>query len=253
MVRVLAVGAHPADIPKRAGGTIARYITEGHEVHLVTLTFGETKESSLLWRKPGMTVKKAIEIRKREFLESAKILGAEPITLGFRDNFSLNPLTEKKEMKIAELIRRTRPHIILTHWLMAIFDDHRTTAKSLCLTARDMAADPKKLTEAGLEPWDVQNIYLFEPSLELYGGSAHITGFLEDLYIDVSDFWDKKMEALKPFWNSQNNNSEYYTQVALYCGTQCGTSAKVKYAERFVQYRPKCVYKLFPLTNFLLK
>jgi 4-oxalomesaconate hydratase len=240
-LRVLAVGAHPADVPKRAGGTLVRYVEEGHKVCMATLSYGETMESDLLWKKLGMTVEKIKPIREREFFESAKILGVEPIVLGFEDNFPKNPLTTDKQAKVAEMIRKIRPHILLTHWIGTLYDDHRLTAKSVALIARNMAADPKKLVETGLEPWNVQDIYFYEPA-ERY---AALTGFIEDVYIDVSDVWEKKLESLKPFWYSQRNNADYYTQVALYVGTQ----AEVKYAERFVQYRPKRVIKLFPFPS----
>mgnify|MGYP001040345763 CR=1 FL=1 len=237
-LRVLAVGAHPADVPKRAGGIVARYVREGHRVFMACLSFGETQESQLLWMKPDMTVKKAKPVRRREFLESAEILGVEPVMLGFDDNFPMHPLTEKKQVKIAEMIRKTRPHIILTHWLMTLYDDHRFTAKAVCFGAREMAADSGKLKDTGLDPWDVEDIYFFEPA-ETY---ASVTGFLEDVYIDVSDVWEVKMMSLEPFWNSQRNNADYYAQVASYCGFQAG----VKYAERFVQFRTKRVFRLFP-------
>lgn len=237
-LRILAVGAHPADVQKRAGGTVARYADEGHEVYVACFTFGETQESQLLWEKPDMTIEKAKPIRRREFLRSAEIVGAKPIMLGFDDNFLMHPLTDEKHAKIAEMIRETRPHIILTHWLMTLYDDHRLTAKAVCFTARELAANPDKLKESGLEPWNVEDIYFFEPA-ERY---ASVTGFLEDLYIDVTDSWEVKMKSLEPFWYSQRNNADYYTQMALYCGTQAG----VKYAERFVQFRTKRVLKLFP-------
>ena len=241
-MRILAIGAHVADLPKRIGGTLARYVKEGHEVYMVTLSYGETVESNLLWKEAGMNIDAARSIREKEFLESARILGVTPISLGFRDNFPINPLTEEKHEKVAEVIRRTKPHILFTHWLLEVYDDHRLTAKSACLVARDIAADSAKRIGDSLKSWNAEDIYMFEPSIESFGGSANITRFIEDVYVDVSDVWDKKMEALKPFWRSQTDQSDYYTLIGSYCGSQ----AKVKYAERFVQYRPRRVFKSLP-------
>jgi LmbE family N-acetylglucosaminyl deacetylase len=237
-LRILAVGAHPADVQKRAGGTVARYASEGHEVYSACLTFGETQESQLLWKKPNMTTEKVKSTRRKEFLDSCEIVGIKPVMLGFDDNFPINPLTEKNQAKIAEMIRETKPHIVLTHWLMTLYDDHRLTAKALCFRARELAADPDKLKESGLEPWKVEDIYFYEPA-EKY---SSVTGFLEDVYVDVTDFWEAKMKSLEPFWYSQRNNADYYTKIAIYCGTQAG----VRYAERFVQFRTKRVFELFP-------
>ena len=234
-IRVLAVGAHPADVAKRAGGTLIQHVKEEHEVFVACLSYGETLESQLLWKKPDMTIDKVKRIRRKEFLQSAKILGVEPIMLEFDDNFPIHPLTDEKQIKIAELIRKIRPQIIITHWLMTLYDDHRLTSKSLCYKARELAADPKKLDYTGMEAWKVESIYFYEPA-ERY---ASITGFLEDTYIDVSDVWSIKMRSLDPFWNSQRNNADYYTQTALYSGYQSNT----KYAERFVKFNTKRVYK----------
>jgi len=120
---------------------------------------------------------------------------------------------------------------------MDLYDDHRQTSKAICLTAKELASDSKKLDDGKLPPWNMKSIFLFEPSLESYGGVASITNFVEDLYVDVSDVWDKKLEALKPFWSSQTDQSEYYTVVARYCGSQI----PVKYAERYAQFRTKRV------------
>jgi 4-oxalomesaconate hydratase len=208
---------------------------------MATFSYGETMESEILWKKPGMTVEEVKSIKRGEFLESARILGAEPVEMRFDDNFLRNPLSEEKHRLVAETIRRIRPHLVITHCLTELYHDHRLTSECVCRTARDLAADPEKLTESGLAPWNVKNFYFFEPQ----AGSAAIIGFLEHIYIDVSDVWDKKVRSLEPFWHSQTNNLDYYTQVARYCGAQAG----VKYAERFIQYRPSKVLKLFPEPN----
>jgi len=58
----------------------------------------EKPESDVLRKKsPNMDLEKIKSIRKAEFLESARILGVEPIMLGFDDNFALNPLTTDKQ------------------------------------------------------------------------------------------------------------------------------------------------------------
>lgn len=240
-IRILAVGAHPADVAKRAGGTVVQHVKEGHEVFVACLSYGETLESQLLWKKPDITIDKIKRIRRKEFLRSAKILGVEPIMLEFDDNFPIHPLTDEKQSKIAEMIRKIKPHIIITHWLMTLYDDHRLTSKALCYKAGELAANPKKLDNTGLEAWKVQNTYFYEPA-ERY---ASVTGFLEDTYIDVSDVWSIKIRSLEPFWNSQRNNLDYYTQTALYNGFQSNT----KYAERFIEFTTQRVYKTLPTRN----
>ena len=44
--KVLVVSAHAADYVWRAGGTIAKYIKHGAQVHVVVLSFGVRGESN---------------------------------------------------------------------------------------------------------------------------------------------------------------------------------------------------------------
>lgn len=47
-MKILALGAHPDDVEVSAGGTIARFAAEGHEVSIRTLTYPYDKNT--LWR-----------------------------------------------------------------------------------------------------------------------------------------------------------------------------------------------------------
>ena len=238
-LRILAVGAHPADVPKRAGGTLIKYAAAGHEVYMATLTYGETKESQLLWKQPGMTVEKAKPIRKREFLQASKFMGVKPLCFDYGDHPNL-VVDDERADELAETIRRIRPHIILTHWILTLYDDHREAGKAVCMKAIPKAADQAALKGSKYEPWQVRDVYLFEPAI----GLMDETRFIPDLYIDITAFYKKKMRALEFFWRSQTDVSEYYAGVARYCGLQ----ARVKYAERFVRFRPKRVFDFFPLS-----
>jgi len=238
-LRILAVGAHPADVPKRAGGTLIKYAAAGHEVYMATLTYGETKESQLLWKQPEMTVEKAKPIRRREFLEASEFMGVKPLCFDYGDHPNL-VVNDERADELAETIRRIKPHIILTHWILTLYDDHREAGKAICMKAIPKAADQDVLKDSKYEPWQVRDVYLFEPAI----GLMDETRFIPDLYIDITAFYEKKMKALGFFWRSQTDVSEYYAGVARYCGLQ----ARVKYAERFIQFRPKRVFDFFPLS-----
>ncbi|MEG0542505.1 MAG: PIG-L family deacetylase, partial [Angelakisella sp.] len=64
--KMLVISAHAADYVWRAGGTIARYISEGAEVHVVVLSFGGRGESNDLWKQEGATAESVKAIRKGE-------------------------------------------------------------------------------------------------------------------------------------------------------------------------------------------
>ncbi len=238
-LRILAVGAHPADVPKRAGGTLVKYVAAGHEVYMATLTYGETKESQLLWEQPGMSIEKAKPIRRKEFLEASNFMGVKPLCFDYGDHPNLIVDDERAD-ELANMIRKIRPHIVLTHWILTLYDDHREAGKAICMKAIPRAADRDALKDSDYEPWQVKNVFLFEPAI----GLMDETRFIPDLYIDITAFYEKKMKALRFFWRSQTDVSEYYAGVARYCGLQ----ARVKYAERFIQFRPRRVFDFFPLS-----
>lgn len=77
--RVLAVGAHPDDLELACGGTLARLIDEGHEVHTVVMSRGEVGGDP--------------DVRASEAKAGASLLGAATVTVhDFPDtNLELRP------------------------------------------------------------------------------------------------------------------------------------------------------------------
>ena len=76
--KMLVVSAHAADYVWRAGGTIAKYIKHGAEVHLVVLSFGGRGESNDLWKQPGFYAGNI----KSPLGECFRGEGANPMTYG---------------------------------------------------------------------------------------------------------------------------------------------------------------------------
>src|SRR6266446_4923547 len=77
-MRVLAVGAHPDDLEILCGGTLARFVKEGHDVVMCHATLGDR----------GSFVHSSEEIARIRGVESkraAEICGAEEATLGLHD------------------------------------------------------------------------------------------------------------------------------------------------------------------------
>ena len=77
-MRVLAVGAHPDDLEILCGGTLARFVQEGHEVVMCNVAKGDR----------GSFVHSSEEIariRGEEASRAAGLCGADHVTLGVRD------------------------------------------------------------------------------------------------------------------------------------------------------------------------
>jgi mycothiol S-conjugate amidase len=125
----MAVHAHPDDESSKGAATLARYVAEGVDVVVVTLTGGE--RGSVL--NPAMDRPEVIanmsEIRRREMAEAARILGVRHVWAGFVDSgfpegdplpplpegcFAAQPL-DVASAPLVRLVRELRPHVIITY------------------------------------------------------------------------------------------------------------------------------------------
>ena len=77
-MRILAVGAHPDDLEILCGGTLARYVQEGHEVVMCHATLGNRGSFVHTSEEIG-------RIRREEARAAAAVAGAESVTLGLTD------------------------------------------------------------------------------------------------------------------------------------------------------------------------
>ena len=170
----MAVHAHPDDESSKGAATMARYVAEGVDVHVVTCTGGE--RGSIL--NPRLEHDESVlanltEVRRREMDAAREILGVRQDWLGWIDSglpegdplpplpegcFGLQDVEEAAEPLVA-LIREFRPHVILTYDESGGYPhpDHIMTHK-ISVAAFDAAGDPERYPLAG-EPWQPLKLY----------------------------------------------------------------------------------------------
>lgn len=172
-LRLMAVHAHPDDEASKGAATMARYVDEGHEVMVVTLTGGERGDIlNPAMDLPG--VRDNIEqVRREEMAKAAEILGVQHRWLGYIDSGlpegdPLPPLPEGSfaaididgpTEKLVALIREFRPHVVIT------YDEHggyphpdHIRCHEVSVAAYETAGDPMQYPDAG-EPWLVEKLY----------------------------------------------------------------------------------------------
>ena len=223
-IKILGIGAHGCDVFGRAGGTIARYIKNGHKATIVALTYGERGEAESVWGQEGMTVEKVKELKKKEITEAAKILGVDIRMLDYDDN----PLEFNRErfLELVDIIREEKPDIVLTHWINDWLNwDHATTAE---WTVRAVWSAARKGIVTKTPVHKVKEIYMFMPS----GVSEEVVGFRPDILIDVSDMSELKKKFIEVFATQADSHSYFLETTQGYRGKQAG----VKYAEAFVRF-----------------
>jgi 4-oxalomesaconate hydratase len=215
-VRIMAISAHPADFCSRSGGALIKQVQAGARVKIVWLTCGETDESHfLLEQRPGISVSKVRAIREKEAFAAAEIVGAEGIMLGYSDN----PLrmTPDRMERLAGEIEAFQPNILLTHWKDELtYPTHLLTAQAA--------------VQAALMVKCVRDIRFFEPNI----GTAARVGFVPDHYVDISDIFERKLEALRKL-EAQPRLVDMYTT----CNKWRGIEVRRPYAEGFVRFAPQ--------------
>jgi mycothiol S-conjugate amidase len=174
----MAVHAHPDDESSKGAATMARYVSEGVDVLVVTCTGGEAgsilnpalDKPEILALMPGL---------RREEMERARaILGVRHTWLGYLDSGlpegdPLPPLPagsfgtldpDTAAAPLVRLIREFRPQVVTTYDENGGYPhpDHIMTHK-ISAVAFEAAGDPDRYPEhgvdAGLEPWQPLKLY----------------------------------------------------------------------------------------------
>jgi mycothiol S-conjugate amidase len=172
-LRLLSVHAHPDDEASKGASTVARYKSEGARAVLVCCTGGEAGDIL----NPAMDrddVRENLhEVRMAELARSAEIIGYdEVVMLGYRDSgmpdseanhdprcFARADFDEAVG-RLVEVIRRERPHVILTYG-----DDQQgyphpdhLRVHDISVPAFERAGDPDAYPGTG-EPWQPLKMY----------------------------------------------------------------------------------------------
>ncbi|MBI3379940.1 PIG-L family deacetylase [Candidatus Gottesmanbacteria bacterium] len=195
--KILAVFAHPDDEAFGPGGTLARYAAEGTEIHILTATRGEAglwDENSKL--KSQNSNLKIHNIREKELLNSAKILGIKKVEfLDFVDGTLSNSIYHKLADKIIQKIDDFKPQVILTTERLGISGhlDHIAVSMTTTYAYLHSKYAANKLYYDCLtkdrRTKDLNDYFVYFP--EGYDKEDVTT------VIDFTPYWDKKEAAMK--------------------------------------------------------
>lgn len=175
---ILALAAHPDDVELGCCGVLLKYIAEGKKVGVVDFTRGE------------LGTRGTAETRDEEAANSAKIMGLHAReNLRMRDGFFKND--EQHQLQIVKILRKYQPEIVLCN---AYYDRHPDHGRASDLVTDAMFLSGLVKVETMLNgkaqsPW--------RPRLLLhYIQHQYIK---PDIVVDVTNFWDKKMQCIQAF------------------------------------------------------
>jgi len=206
-MKVVCVGAHPDDPESGCGGTLALLSKAGHEVTIIYLTRGEAGIE-------GKSHEEAANIRTKEAVAAAKLLGATPKFLGQIDGAT--EVTNEWLSKLEQMIREIGPDIVFTHWPIDSHKDHQCAS---LLAQQCWMRTQKKF-----------DLYFFEVC---YGYQTQV--FHPTDYIDISTVQQLKHNAIA-LHDSQDPPS-FYKEGCNHGEMESfrGAAIRVKAAEAFIR------------------
>jgi LmbE family N-acetylglucosaminyl deacetylase len=228
--RILGLYAHPDDEILGAGGTMAKYATQGAQVETVCTTRGEAGEIA----DPTLATPENLgQVREQEMLCSARTLGIQKVHfLGYRDSGmdgtadNQNPdayINAPDEMVVAQLvqiIRQLRPHILITFEPYGGYGhpDHIAIHKHT-RAAYAAAADPAYKSEPGA-PWQTPRLF--------YG-------------VIMMSFFERMIERMKAFGldtdemaaRFEGRREQGWPEGKVTCTMDVGETVEAKWAAYF--------------------
>ena len=230
--RILAIHAHPDDIELQCAGTLIRLKQLGCEITLATMTPGDCGSAEL-------SADEIAAVRREEAQTSADILGADYTCLEFRD---LNIVVDNESRRrVTELIRRSRPNIVITAPPVDYMSDHEMTSR-LVRDACFNASCPNYVTHQ----WDpappttkIPHLYYVDAIQGIdYFGNPLRTDFI----VDVTTAFDLKLKMLachesqRAWLRRQHGLDEYLEGCKRWCESR-GKQINALYGEAFTQHR----------------
>jgi bacillithiol biosynthesis deacetylase BshB1 len=176
---VLAIGSHPDDVELGCAGTLIKEAARGKKVGIVDLTQGE------------LGTRGTVDTRYAEAAAAAKIMGMTAReNLKMRDGFFQN--SEENQLKLVQVIRKYRPDIVIGNILEDRHPDHGRggwLAYDACFLSGLRQVQTTDNGGQSQEQWRPRMLFhyiqdrFFEPQV----------------IIDVTEVWEKKIEAIKAY------------------------------------------------------
>ena len=231
-LRVLAIHAHPDDVEFQCAGTLVLLREAGHHVTIATMTPGDCGSAE-------HDAEAIAAIRRDEARASGDLIGADYLCLEFRDLAIFND--DDSRRRVTEVLRRTRPDLILTAPPVDYIADHEMT--SLLVRDAGFAASCPNYATRQWEPAAplrrIPHLYFVDP---LEGSDREGARVAADFHIDVSRVFATKREMLachasQRDWLLRQHGIDEYRESQARWGAVRGTEIGVAQAEAFRQYR----------------
>jgi bacillithiol biosynthesis deacetylase BshB1 len=220
---ILAIGAHPDDVEIGAAGSLLLAAKQGQRVGILDLTYAELSSNG------------NVERRQQEAAAADKLMGvAARYNFGLPDR-GLEAVREKAISRVVDLIRETRPRIVLAPYHQDRHPDHESVSR--IVREAVFSSGIRKFQPDAAHP-------AYRPAqLHYYFINSTVT---PQVVVDVTSIYAEKLEVLRCY-RSQFEMEEGsvatpltngYLEMVEYRERLFGQQAGVTYAEGFVSAAP---------------
>tara|TARA_B100000242_G_C43042238_1_gene486270 strand:- start:78 stop:761 length:684 start_codon:yes stop_codon:yes gene_type:complete len=183
MKKILIIAAHPDDEILGCGASISYFNSLSYDTRVLFINEGV---SSRFENKNDSLISDEIISRENMAKEVAKFLDFKILDFLRYENLRMQNIDMLSLVKkIMGYLKDFKPDIIFTHHPGDLNSDHGTTYNASFTACRPNPG------------FMIKNFYTFEIPSSTDWASSHSEIFLPNMYIDISNFLEKKIEALK--------------------------------------------------------
>ena len=229
---LMVVGGHISDAENMAGAVMLKHKRAGWDITMVHATTGEKGH-------PTLSAQDYLKMRLEDARASAEFVGANMELMPYADGELV--VDEESIWIMADLIRKYKPDVIITHWKGSFHQDHNRT--------HDIVM--KALFKAGLRAFE-RDYPAHSPKLVLFSENwEDMEGYNADIYMDVTDVFDDYLKLLKTHALMRENYAsfrywDYYKALGETRGALGGFERAV------TLMRPRSLYSFERLDNLLI-
>lgn len=216
MNKVLIIAVHPDDETLGCGGTLLKHKSNGEEIHWLIATEIKVSESFK---------SETVSAREEEIHTVAELYNFDSVhRLGLStmkvDEYSMSDLIGK----ISKVINEVKPSIIYLPFKSDVHSDHRHIFDAAY-----------SCTKSFRYPF-VKRIYMVETLSETeFAPSTKEDSFIPNVFVNISEFMDKKLEIMKVFKSEIGEHPFPRSERNLKAlATLRGATTGCEYAESFM-------------------
>ncbi|CAM3230709.1 MULTISPECIES: bacillithiol biosynthesis deacetylase BshB1 [Brevibacillus] len=220
---ILAIGAHPDDVEIGASGSLLLAAKQGQRVGILDLTYAELSSNG------------NVERRQQEAAEADRLLGVcARYNFGLPDR-GLESVREEAIRRVVELIRQTRPRVVLAPYFQDRHPDHESVSRIV----------REAVFSSGIRKYQPsETLVAYRPAQLLYYFiNSTVT---PQVVVDVTAVYPEKLDVLRCYRSQFELEAESvdtpltngYLEMVEYRERLFGQQAGVRYAEGFMSATP---------------